>query len=288
MKPFLCIDISEDKNNEVVNGEDLIAVRPSEMMSSTLTGAAKNAGETLERAKLPTALRVLQWICGMAAAIIVLGVVKAIGREDLTLAQAYSNAPTLFWVGGVCLVVWAILRFAASRKNKTVMESDEGSYSIEKLDSVISTVMGELGVPGDAREVDVLTFKYKVKNGEIKPKQGAMDFTATVYVNSVYKLFADSDCIYLADVGGKFEIPRSELRRISTVNKRISVPEWNKETPPTKGEYKQYKMTTNKYDCIFFKPYHILEFEHAGETWGIYFACYDLPAFEAATGLKAE
>ena len=286
MKPFLCIDVSADKNNEVVNGEELIAVRPSEMLSGALEGAARNAGETMERAQLPTVLRVLQWICGMAAALIVVGIAKAFGRESLTLAQAYTNAPALFWIGGVCLVAWAILRFAASRKNKTVMESDEGSYSMAKLDSVVNTVMGELGVPGDAMDVDVLTFRYTVKNGEIKPKQGALDFTA--YVNSVYKLFADSDCVYLADVGGKFEIPRSELRRISTVNKRISVPEWNKETPPTKGEYKQYKLTTNNYDCIFFKPYHILEFEHAGETWGIYFACYDLPAFEAVTGLKAE
>lgn len=286
MKPFLCIDISSDKNTETLNGEEFIAARPSEMMSSALESASRNAGETVERAKLPAVLRVLQWICGMAAAIIIIGIAKALGRDGLTLALAYSNTPTLFWVGGACLVVWAVLRLAASHKSRSVMGSDEGSYSMAKLDSVVNTVMGELGVPGDAKTVDVLMFKYTVKNGEIKPKEGFMDFTA--YENSEYRLFSDSDCIYLADVAGKFEFPRSELRRISTVNKRISVPKWNKETQPTKGEYKQYKMTTNKYGCIFFKPYHILEFEHEGETWGIYFACYDLPAFEAATGLKAE
>lgn len=285
MKPFLCIDISEDKSSENVNGAEFIAARPSELMRSSLEGAAAAAAETQEHAKLPTVLRVVQWICGTAGALVVLGIVRAL-KGDVSLPEAYSNAPALFWAGGACLIIWAILRLAASRKSKTVMESDEGSYSMAKLESVANTVLGELGVPGDAAEVDVLTFKYKVKNGEIKPRAGAMDFTA--YENSAYKLFSDLESLYLADVSGKFEIARSELRRISTVRKSISVPEWNKETPPTKGEYKPLKMSVDKYDCVHFKPYHILEFEHGGETWGIYFACYDLPAFEAATGLKAE
>lgn len=285
MKPFLCIDIGEDKDNETVNGEEFISARPSEMMRSSLEGAAAAAVETHERAKLPTVLRVIQWICGMAGALVVLGIVRAL-KGDVSLPEAYSNAPALFWVGGVCLIVWAILRLAASRKSKTVMESDEGSYSLAKFESVANTVLGELGVPGDAAEVDVLTFKYKVKNGEIKPKAGAMEFTA--YENSEYKLFSDVESLYLADVSGKFEIARSEIRGISTVRKGISVPGWNKETQPTKGEYKPLKMSVDKYGCVHFKPYHILEFEHNGETWGIYFACYDLPAFEAATGLKAE
>ena len=30
-----------------------------------------------------------------------------------------------------------------------------------------------------------------------------------------------------------------------------------------------------------------LELEHEGETWGIYFPCYELPVFEELTGLKA-
>ena len=40
MKPFLCTDITLYKHNEAVNGEEFIAARPSEMMSSTLSGAA--------------------------------------------------------------------------------------------------------------------------------------------------------------------------------------------------------------------------------------------------------
>ena len=34
--------------------------------------------------------------------------------------------------------------------------------------------------------------------------------------------------------------------------------------------------------------YHVLEFVHKGETWGIWFPNYELPFFEKATGLKAD
>ena len=36
------------------------------------------------------------------------------------------------------------------------------------------------------------------------------------------------------------------------------------------------------------KAYHILELEHGGENYGIYFPCWELPVFERLTGLNAE
>jgi hypothetical protein len=36
------------------------------------------------------------------------------------------------------------------------------------------------------------------------------------------------------------------------------------------------------------KPYHILELEKDGETYGIYFPAYELAAIESLTLLKAE
>ena len=97
MKPFLCIDISEDKSSEAVNGAEFISARPSEMMRGSLEGAAAAAVETQERAKLPAVLRVIQWICGMAGALVVLGIVRAL-KGDVSLPEAYSNAPAVFVV----------------------------------------------------------------------------------------------------------------------------------------------------------------------------------------------
>lgn len=78
----------------------------------------------------------------------------------------------------------------------------------------------------------MLAFRYKVKDGKIIPKESGMEFSA--YKNCEYKLFSNENSICLADVGCRFDIPFSELRRISTVSKR----------------------------------YYILEFEHGGRAEG--------------------
>ena len=92
----------------------------------------------------------------------------------------------------------------------------------------------------------------------------------------------------MANVESVYAFKRSELKTIKTVNKRISIPTWNKEEEPTAGAFKQYKLAVNNIGNIFFKPYHILEVEHNGETFGIYFPPYELATFEKLTGLKAE
>ena len=102
------------------------------------------------------------------------------------------------------------------------------------------------------------------------------------------QLFADAERLYLADVGGKFAIPRSSLRAIRTVKKRIIFTGWNKDDRPESKRYKPYKMGRNQYGCFICRWYHILELELDGEIYGVYFPPHERPAFEAATGLKAE
>jgi len=80
----------------------------------------------------------------------------------------------------------------------------------------------------------------------------------------------------------------AELKGIKTVNKRIGIISWNKEEDPRKGEYKKYKMTVNDMGNVFFKPYHILEIERDGQSFGLYFPCYELEVLEELTGLRAE
>ena len=38
-------------------------------------------------------------------------------------------------------------------------------------------------------------------------------------------------------------------------------------------------------DCIFFKPYYILEIILEDESYGIYFPAYEIEAFKALTGM---
>ena len=102
------------------------------------------------------------------------------------------------------------------------------------------------------------------------------------------KLYRRDNFICLADLNNEYSFHISEFKTIRTVNKRISVPLWNKEEACNEGIYKPYKITVNNIGDRFFKPYHILEIEHEAEIWEISFPCYELPLFEQITGLRAE
>ena len=282
MKPFLGINLTTDKKNDQPNGSQFMVQATSSALSDALERSMDRAEQTIETSKLPLPLRAAQFICGIAALLIA----SSILRADVSLAEGYHNAPWLYWLAGVCAVVWLVLWLWSGKKAKTVLETDQSAHTFSHLDSVSDAVYAELGVPADAKEVDVLSFFYKVKDGNLKVCEKGMQITQ--YFNPVFKVFADTEHLYLANLEGKYAFPLSSIVKIHTVNKRIRIESWNKEEPFNKGIYKQYKLSEDQYDCIHCKDYHILEFNHKGESWGIYFPCYELPVFEELTGLKTE
>lgn len=277
MKPFLGIDLTTDKKNEQFNGNEFLVQTPSAALSQSLEVSSEKAEKTVEKAKLPLLFRIVQYICGFGALIIVSGILKA----DVSLAEGYQNAPGLYWAAGICAVVWLILWTWSKQKSKMVLETDESTQTFSHLDGVANAVYKELSVPDDAKEVDVLFFYYKVKDGSLKVCEKGMQVTQ--YFNPIFKIFSDAENLYLANLEGKYAFPLSSILSIRTVKKHIRIAGWNKEEKFNKGIYKQYKLTSDNYGCIHCKYYHILELNHNGETWGIYIPCYELPIFEEYT-----
>lgn len=287
MKPFISIDITENKKNDKINGEEFVVKTVSQMQKQFFENAQEDALGLVEEAKMPLLLRIIQGGCGIVSLMIVAGIVKAWAPEDgLTIAQCYQNAPALFWIAGACLVVWAILKFLSTKKQKETLETDMSENTIRTLDTISKNIYAELDVPENALAVDILGFTYKMKDGEPKAKETGLNITP--YLNIEFKAFTEENNLILADLENKYSIPLSSLRSIHTVRKSIRMPSWNKDEPHNKGKYKEYKLNADDYGCIHVKPYHILEFSHNGENWGIYFPSYELSVFEELTGLKAE
>lgn len=286
MTPFLGVDITSDKNNDKINGEEFIVAKPSALMSDAMEKSIENIDNLQEKAKLPLPVRIVHWICGAVGFFFVMLLIEALPGGEITFLQMYQNAPYIYWVGGGCLAAWVIFTVLSRKKAKKVIESDEGEHNVSKLDMTAGNIYAELGVPGNAPFVDILLQSYKIKNGEIKATNRR--FETTPYNNFVYKIYGDRENIYLADISGKYAFPRSELKEIRMVKKHITVPDWNKDTPCNKGEYKQYKAYVDQNGMVHIKAYYILELLHNGEAWGIYFPNYELPVFEEITGMKAE
>ena len=174
----------------------------------------------------------------------------------------------------------------SAKKEKAVLSSDESTHTLSKLDGICDAIFTELSVPADAKEVDILSFYYKMKDGDIKVCEKALQ--SAPYFNPVFKIYSDSQNLYIANLEGKYAFSLSSAQSIHSVKKHIRITEWNKDEDFDKGIYKQYKLTSDDYGCIHCKTYHILQINNNGDSWGIYFPCYELPVFEAITGLTAQ
>ena len=200
------------------------------------------------------------FICGILGVLAVVGILRGLG--NVTIVQAYRNASWVFWIGGACLLVWAVLKLMSMAKSKAVLDTEESTHILTNLERTCSAVYTELAVPAHAKEVDILSFFYKVKDGQIKPCEKGMQVTP--YIAPVFKAFADAQQLYLVNLEGKYAIPLDSIRAIQTVKKHIRVSGWNKEEACNQGFYKQFKLTTDQYGCVHSKQYYILEFTHGG------------------------
>ncbi len=285
MKPFLGIDLTENKDNEILNGDAFITQKTSENNAQALEKALNDNLGLISKAKLPLILRIIKGVCCFIGLVLAGGTVKA-WDEETSFLQMYENVPWVFWICGVCLAIWGVLELMARKKAKEILLSDEGNHTKNNLDTIIKNIYTELGVPSDAPETDILSFGYKIKDGEVHPK--ARVFEATPFTNLIYKVYSDGENLQLVNCEARYTIPLSELRAIRTVKKRIMLSDWNKDEKYNKGIYKEYKLSVDKDNNVYAKPYHFLELEHNGEVYGIYFPCYELPFFEKLSGLKAE
>ena len=287
MKPFLGIDLTKNKKNEQMNGEEFIVAKPASSLTQSLESSSENVEETIERSKLPLHIRIGHWICGVVGVFIAIGILKSLGGEDgVTLSEAYQNASWLFWLGGACLVAWALLKLISMRKEKNVLGTEESTRVFNNLDKTCEAILSDLKVPKDSKEIDILSFFYKVKGDNIKVCEKALQIAP--YHNPIFHIFVDSENLYLANLEQKYAIPLSTIKAIQSIKKTILITEWNKDEEFNEGIYKQYKLSEDKYGCIICKSYHILEFEHDNNLWGIYIPCYELPIIEELTGLKAD
>lgn len=284
MKPLFGIDVTVNKKNEEINGKQFVvrAIEESQMQAFERRGEALE--ETINRTKLPLALRVIKTICGYLTIIVLVVLVRA--AFDIGLAKAYENAPYVFYATPVLALVWLALTLLSHKKEKHVLEEENAEAQVASLDRDIKSHYNMLGVPEEAVQVDVLMFRYKEKDGNVIPQ--AHGFAPTPFLALDLMAFVTEDALCIADLQELHSIPKDALRRITTVKKRICIPNWNKEEAPTKGCFKPYKITVNNMGMVYLKPYHVLELEINGELWGIYFPCYERESFERLTGLHTE
>ena len=284
MKPIFAIDITNDKKNTDLGGQEFVVATTSAWQAAALERSEETAESMVKKSKHPLLLRIIAYSCLLLGFTMLFGFIR--GASEVGVTQAYQNASWIIWISAVCLIIGGLLTALERRQSKTVMESRATQNALSTLDRVTESVYEELGVPQNARDVDVLIFRYKLKNGKPIPK--TVGLASSPFINTAVKIFIRDDHLCLADLEKTYAFHRSTLRAIRTVKKNILLPNWNKPTPPMEGHYKPYKMQVNQYGQVILRTYHILELEQNNQLYAIYFPAYDRPLFESATGLRAE
>ena len=284
MKPIFCIDITNDKKNETLNGSEFISRTLSAQKLKDYEEKQETLEEAVEKSKIPLGLTIVKYLCAFFFLIALGAVAKS--RKNLTIPEQFENAPWIFIAGIACAVVWVIIQILSKCKETKILKEENAEEQAEELKKDEKTIFEELEVPSTARSVDVIMFRYKAKNDKIVPHVIGLQTTAYMCLDA--KIFASDEGLNIADISSVYTFRKSEIKAIRTVKKRISIANWNKDEDPRKGEFKPYKMAVNNYGDVFFKPYHILEIERDGQLYGLYFPPYELDVFERLTGIAAE
>lgn len=281
MKPFYGIDRTTLKKNTFHEGDCFIAATVSDMTRQSYERALQSAAKELEATKLNPVLRGLKTVCSWITLFGFLSTIRAL--RNVTMAEAFENAPFIFWLMGGCGVVWLVLTILTNRKAKNVMEGEGFGQSTRRLEGEIDRVFRELQVPEDAKQVDVVQLTYRWKNGTVKISTTGSE--TTPYTNVSLRVFRREDVLCLADLENRYELPISAMRRLKMVKKPLVIQGWNKEEKLNDPFYKPYKLTMDNYERVHTKSYGLLELNHDGVDWALWLPPYELNYISALTGL---
>ncbi|MBQ8355445.1 MAG: hypothetical protein IJY40_07480 [Oscillospiraceae bacterium] len=281
MKPFYGIDRTTLKKNTFHEGDCFIAASVSDMTRQSYERALQSAAKELEATKLNPVLRGLKTVCSWITLFGFLSTIRAL--RNVTMAEAFENAPFIFWLMGGCGIVWLVLTILTNRKAKNVMEGEGFGQSTRRLEGEIDRVFRELQVPEDAKQVDVVQLTYRWKNGTVKISTTGSE--TTPYTNVSLRVFRREDVLCLADLENRYELPISAMRRLKMVKKPLVIQGWNKEEKLSDPFYKPYKLTMDNYERVHTKSYGLLELNHDGVDWALWLPPYELNYISALTGL---
>ncbi len=277
MKPLFGIDVTEDKNNDKLNGDEFIVAKPSAANTEALERESRKSVDLILGKRPLSFLHIILLALLIAALISFAIMIEQTNVKIFGIGLQTVMACVLV----LCIAAIIALVIFAHRREKEALESDESKLIDENIERISAYINAELGVPANASVVDVLSFSYKIKNGRF-----IWDIDEE-YENNDFSVFADSQNLYLADAEAKYAVPLQSITDISIIRKSIDLTFWNKDVEYDKGEYKQYKISETKLAGVRVKAYCILHFTYGGEEWGIYFPEYEKSVFENLTGIKA-
>lgn len=277
MRNVFGINVTNDKDNTEFDGVCFNAREVSALIRGELDSAFETNNEFVKKASLPLWLDIIKLIFMFFAIILTLGELKA----DVSLKESWNNAPYLI-IG--CIISWicflAILIYE-KKKQKKIVQSEEFEDNTIDLNEISVKAMEDLGIPTDAKSIDVISDKYKLKDDNIKQVNYHPFYS---HMNLDCFIFASNGMLCLADSYNVYEIPLASITSIEESKKRAMFPCWNKDEDYNSKKYKKYKITMNNQGTYFASYFKVIINDIRGEFM-LLIPNYDQPLFSEITGI---
>ena len=104
MKPIFCINVTDDKDHEVVNGEEFIIQRVPKEMINALDTAQEKLQDTIDQTKLPLPIRIIKGVAG-ALALIAIWIFSLSLEDGETFKDALERSQIIVGIALLCGLV---------------------------------------------------------------------------------------------------------------------------------------------------------------------------------------
>lgn len=284
MKPLFGIDRTANPENQVLNGEEFVL---RQLPEKTRKDIAEAREEAEKEARKGTPISRFSFFLNLFGLLVWLGFfILMLSVAASGLRASYQSVPAAFWLVAGGVPVWLGLAVYHLFRKKKIACAAEKSPAQALYETRVKKGLDALSVPADAPLADIFLFAYKLCGGEVLAQPfGKGDIR---FFNTGIKAFVEEGRLCLADSEHVWGFSLSDLVRIKTIREKIHLPKWNKPLPPSDARYSEYAMEDHRMAGVVIGEYHILEFQKEGALYGLYFPNYELPVFEALTGLRAD
>ncbi len=290
MRPFLGTNLGVPEDAPL-DGKEFLIRTPSEAMLPIIEKYNEETADEIDKqissVKKGIPLMMLKYLCLYSPLFVLIASLNAL-MDGTAFREVLSNGTPIYVGTLIAFMLGLFLHHREKLRDAAEEAAEQSSTDGDREgNEIYSRVMEDMGVPSDAKELEVLYFDYKIKNGEYinkcKSDQGKVAF-----YNGVFSSYSDAENLYLADMDGVYAFPRSSLVALRTVEKKCELTVWLKDKSIEDEEFSAFHLKEDSEGDVHCNAYHVLEFNRDGEVWGIYFPSYEIRALEEWCGLKAE
>ncbi|MBO4501049.1 MAG: hypothetical protein J5760_02305 [Clostridia bacterium] len=280
MKYFFGMDTTEDKNNEIYDGERFVSASISEELNAKTERAAGLAEKADKLCAVSPAPRKMAQAFATFAVIWSILLIISLVRGDAD----FSSWPMIITVAMVALSAVASF-FLFRRAARQLKQTPEQAAAIKEANEAFAQVTAgsarELGVPEDCATVDVLCFVYTVKDGVPEPYSM---FRMALFMNYPRKMFLKDGYLCISDIRKLYKIPADSLGAFETVAAKTGLTFWNKDVSYRSAEYAPYGIRRGGNGIFTMDSYVQIKATVENEEYALLFPSYEKEAVERILG----